>query len=113
VPERSIGAVSKTVDLRKEVRGFESHPLRQEVHAFKGGFVYEEIPARRVVARRRAVGAEPSFSGGERQGAGWHLQPHGRQQDLRQDRPPHREIAGSLAATAVINFELRSSGRHG
>ena len=30
VPEWLIGAVSKTVDLRKEVRGFESHPLRQK-----------------------------------------------------------------------------------
>ena len=28
VPEWSIGAVSKTVDLLTEVRGFESHPLR-------------------------------------------------------------------------------------
>ncbi len=28
VPEWLNGAVSKTVDLRKEVRGFESHPLR-------------------------------------------------------------------------------------
>ena len=30
VPERLNGAVSKTVELRKGFRGFESHPLRQK-----------------------------------------------------------------------------------
>jgi hypothetical protein len=37
VPERSIGAVSKTVVPRERYRGFESLPLRHQVIVFPGG----------------------------------------------------------------------------
>ena len=45
VPERPIGAVSKTVVALAGYRGFESHPLRREILGEQPGiFVFDPIP---------------------------------------------------------------------